>query len=75
MSGGGTRIGLADRASQWLVLAAVGVGVLTFAVWYWWIGQSLLFALKHFAVPDPGVVFLYDEAHAKTGLLATQENA
>ena len=30
---------------------------------------------KHIAVPDPGVVFLYDEAHAKTGLLATQVNA
>ena len=37
---------LADRASQWLVLAAVAVGLLTFAVWYWWIGQSLLFALS-----------------------------
>ena len=37
---------LADRASQWLVLAAVIVGLLTFAVWYWWIGQSLLFALS-----------------------------
>lgn len=37
---------LADRASQWLVLAAVAVGLLTFIVWYWWIGQSLLFALS-----------------------------
>jgi Cu2+-exporting ATPase len=37
---------LADRASQWLVLAAVAVGLLTFVVWYWWIGQSLLFALS-----------------------------
>jgi Cu2+-exporting ATPase len=37
---------LADRASQWLVLAAVAVGILTFVVWYWWIGQSLLFALS-----------------------------
>jgi P-type Cu2+ transporter len=37
---------LADRASQWLVLAAVAVGLLTFAVWYWWIGQTLLFALS-----------------------------
>uniref|UniRef100_UPI0013D610AF P-type ATPase n=1 Tax=Klebsiella pneumoniae TaxID=573 RepID=UPI0013D610AF len=34
---------LADRASQWLVLAAIVVGLLTFVVWYWWIGQSLLF--------------------------------
>ncbi len=36
---------LADRASQWLVLAAILIGVTTFVVWYWWIGQTLLFAL------------------------------
>lgn len=36
---------LADRASQWLVLAAIVIGLLTFAVWFWWIGQTLLFAL------------------------------
>ena len=37
---------LADRAAQWLVLAAVVVGALTFAIWYWWIGEPLLFALS-----------------------------
>jgi Cu2+-exporting ATPase len=36
---------LADRASQWLVLAAIVIGLLTFAIWYWWIGQPLLFAM------------------------------
>jgi len=36
---------LADRASQWLVLVAIVIGIATFAVWYWWIGQSALFAL------------------------------
>lgn len=36
---------LADRASQWLVLAAVVIGVLTFVFWYFVGGQSLLFAL------------------------------
>lgn len=36
---------LADRASQWLVLAAIVIGLLTFAVWFWWIGQPLLFAV------------------------------
>ena len=36
---------LADRAAQWLILAAVVTGLLTFAVWFWWIGQSLLFAM------------------------------
>ena len=36
---------LADRAAQWLVLAAIVTGLATFAVWFWWIGQPLLFAL------------------------------
>lgn len=36
---------LADRASQWLVLAAIVIGLLTFSVWFWWIGQPLLFAM------------------------------
>src|SRR5262249_34263577 len=36
---------LADRASQWLVLAAILIGLLTFSVWFWWIGQPLLFAM------------------------------
>jgi len=36
---------LADRASQWLVLAAALVGVLTFVIWFWWLGQPLLFAM------------------------------
>jgi Cu2+-exporting ATPase len=36
---------LADRASQWLVLAAIVIGLLTFTIWFWWIGESLLFAM------------------------------
>ncbi|MFH1820092.1 heavy metal translocating P-type ATPase [Thiobacillus sp.] len=36
---------LADRASQWLVLIAVVIGLATFAAWFWWIGQPLLVAL------------------------------
>jgi Cu2+-exporting ATPase len=36
---------LADRAAQWLVLAAIATGLLTFAAWFWWIGQPLLFAM------------------------------
>lgn len=36
---------LADRASQWLVMAAIVIGLATFAVWFWWIGQPLLFAM------------------------------
>ncbi len=36
---------LADRAAQWLVVVAIVVGLATFAVWFWWIGQPLLFAV------------------------------
>ena len=36
---------LADRASQWLVLAAILIGLATFAVWYWAFDSTLLFAL------------------------------
>ena len=36
---------LADKASQWLVIIAIVIGLATFAVWFWWIGQPLLFAV------------------------------
>jgi Cu2+-exporting ATPase len=36
---------LADRASQWLVVIAIVIGLATLTVWSWWLGQSLLFAL------------------------------
>ncbi|MEO7335659.1 MAG: heavy metal translocating P-type ATPase, partial [Caldimonas sp.] len=36
---------LADRAAQWLVLAAIVVGLVTFGVWFWGIGQPLIFAV------------------------------
>ena len=36
---------LADQAAQWLVAAAVVFGLATFVGWYWFAGQSLLFAL------------------------------
>jgi Cu2+-exporting ATPase len=36
---------LADKASQVLVLVAILIGITTFAVWYWWLGMPLLFAL------------------------------
>ena len=36
---------LADKASQWLVLIAIVIGVATFAVWFWLIGQTALFAI------------------------------
>ena len=36
---------LADQAAQWLVIAAIVIGLATFAVWFWWIGEPLLFAI------------------------------
>ena len=36
---------LADKAAQWLVIAAIVIGLATFAVWFWLIGQPLLFAV------------------------------
>src|SRR5262249_256481 len=36
---------LADRAAQWLILIAIAIGLLTFGVWFWWVGQPLLFAM------------------------------
>jgi P-type Cu2+ transporter len=36
---------LADRAAQWLVIAAIVIGLATFAVWFWVIGESLLLAV------------------------------
>ena len=36
---------LADKASQWLVLIAIVIGLATFAVWFWLIGQTLLLAI------------------------------
>jgi Cu2+-exporting ATPase len=36
---------LADKASQWLVLIAIVIGLATFAVWFGMIGQTLLVAI------------------------------
>ena len=36
---------LADKAAQWLVVAAIAIGLITFAVWFWVVGQPLLFAV------------------------------
>jgi len=36
---------LADRAAQWLVVIAIVIGLATFAVWFWVIGETLLFAV------------------------------
>jgi Cu2+-exporting ATPase len=78
---------LADRAAQWLVIAAIGVGLLTFAVWFWWIGQPLLFAVTLtitvfvIACPDalglatPMAVMVGTSLGAKNGILFKNASA
>jgi len=36
---------LADKAAQWLVIAAIVIGLATFAVWFWLVGESLMLAV------------------------------
>ncbi len=36
---------LADKAAQWLVIAAIAIGLTTFSVWFWVIGEPLLFSV------------------------------
>jgi Cu2+-exporting ATPase len=78
---------LADKAAQWLVLAAIGVGLATFAVWFWWVGQPLLFAVTLtitvfvIACPDalglatPMAVMIGTSLGAKNGILFKNASA